>query len=395
MPRFRLPLQLPSDEAGARRAFYLAATGFCVFSGVLLSLFEPEFAWFGDFYGTLVPLALAAQAALALLLWARPGSLRFVERALFGVGVGYNLAVLVRILYIGLDENIQDYVNAYSTFSPLVYVWAFLVFGRRGLRSALLFMAGALALAAPYLLGLTPARADYDMIRALILGVPTVGGIFLVILYALTHFLERNVQARVSAEAEARLAYLDPLTGLPNRLRFDQSLAEAVERAGREGESFTLAFIDLDGFKAVNDTLGHAAGDALLKGVAARLGEPLRASDTLARIAGDEFAVILPTTASPAAAERVAKRLLGALEAPFTLSGASYRASASMGFALYLPPATPDALLAQADRAMYVAKRGGRNGYQLHGFETGGGTAAAGETGPTRPRISASGASAT
>ena len=396
MPRFRLPFQLSSDEAGARRAFYLAATSFCVFSGVLLSLFEPEFAWFGDFYGTLVPLVLAAQAALALLLWARPGSLRFVERALFGVGAGYNLAALVRILYIGLDENIQDYVNAYSTFSPLVYVWAFLVFGRRGLRSALLFMAGALALAAPYLLGLTPARADQDMIRALILGVPTVGGIFLVILYALTHFLEASVQARVSAEAEARLAYLDPLTGLPNRLRFDQSLAEAVERAGREGESFTLAFIDLDGFKAVNDTLGHAAGDALLKGVAARLGEPLRASDTLARIAGDEFAVILPTTASPAAAERVAKRLLGALEAPFDLSGASYRVSASIGFALSSPTGTPDVLLAQADRAMYVAKRGGRNGYHLHAFETGGGTEeVAGETGPPRPRLSASGAGAT
>ena len=181
---------------------------------------------------------------------------------------------------------------------------------------------------------------------------------------------------------------------MPNRLRFDQSLAEVVESAQCEGKSFALAFIDLDGFKAVNDTFGHAAGDALLKGVAARLRGPLRASDTLARIAGDEFAVILPTTASPAAAERVAKRLLGALEAPFDLSGASYRASASIGFALYSPPATPDALLAQADRAMYVAKRGGRNGYHLHGCETGGGTAAAGETGPTRPRVSASGASA-
>ena len=369
MPRFRLPC-LPADEAGARRAFYLASSGFCVFSGVLLALFNPEFDWFGSFYATLVPLVLLTQTALTLLLWLRPGSLAFVERALFAVGAGYNLAVFARVLYIGSDLDIQGYANAYSTFSPLLYVWAFLAFGRRGLWSALLFMGSVLALAAPYVLGLTPARADSGTIVALVLSVPTVGGAYLVMLYALTHFLERNVRARASAEAEARLAYLDPLTGLPNRLLFDQRLGETFHTAQRERQGFALAFIDLDAFKAVNDTFGHAAGDALLKEVATRLGGPLRASDTLARISGDEFAVILPMTASPAAVEGVAERLLGAFEVPFNLGGVSYRASASMGFALYHAPQTlphtPDMLLAQADKAMYVAKRCGRNGYHLY-----------------------------
>ncbi len=360
----------PADEAGVRRTFYLIALGLCVLSGALPVLLDPAFSWFGSFYETLVPLVLGALTALAVLLWARPGSLSFVERTLFGVGVGYNLAVFARILYIGPDLDVQGYVEVYRTFSPLVYVWAFLAFGRRrGLQTSLFFIGSVLAFAVPYLSGLTPARADHDVIWPLILSVPTVGGVYLVAFYALTHFLEVSVRARMGAEAEARLAYLDPLTGLPNRLLFDQRLARAVEAAERGRQGFALAFIDLDRFKTVNDTLGHGAGDALLEGVAARLQAPLRTSDTLARIAGDEFAAILPTTASPAAVGAVARKLLEAFETPFDLGGVSYRASASIGFTLFSPLSTPAALLAQADRAMYVAKRCGRNGYHLYVLE--------------------------
>ena len=357
-----------------RRAFYLVVLGLCVLAGALPAFLNPAFSWFSSFYETLVPLVLGALTALGILLWTRPESLSHVERALFGVGVSYNLAVFVRILYIGSSADVRDYIDVYRTFSPLVYAWAFLAFGRRrGLFNSLLFIGSVLALAAPYLLGFTPPRVDYTVIRPLVLSVPTVGGVYLTIFYALTHFLEVSVRARVGAETEARLAYLDPLTGLPNRLLLDQRLGEAFHAAQRERQSFALAFIDLDAFKAVNDTFGHAAGDALLKEVATRLGSPLRASDTLARISGDEFAVILPATASPAAVKKVAERLLGTLETPFNLGGVSYRASASMGFALYqassMTPTTPGRLLAQADEAMYVAKRCGRNGYHLFAFE--------------------------
>ena len=365
MPAYRFTA--PTTETGLRRLFYLVAMVLCTVASALPALLNPDFHWFTGFYETLVPVVLVALVALTALLWVCPARLRFVERALFGVAVSYNLALFVQILYLGPGLELQGYLDAYRTFSPFVYVWAFLAFGRhRGLANSLLFMGGVLTLAAPYLLALTPARADSYDVGLLILNIPTVGGVYLIMLYALTYFLERSTQAHTAAAAEARLAYVDPLTGLPNRLLFDQRLTQAVQAARAENRSFALAFIDLDRFKDVNDALGHRAGDLLLCAVAARLQGQLRSSDLLARISGDEFAVLLPCTASPAAVRAVAQKLLEGLEPQFDLEGTSYRASASMGFSLYSSDAnTPDTLLAQADKAMYLAKRRGRNGYYL------------------------------
>lgn len=164
-----------------------------------------------------------------------------------------------------------------------------------------------------------------------------------------------------------RNANFDALTGLANRNRFQDQIAHELLRARRSGQPLAVMYIDLDRFKAVNDALGHDAGDALLREVAGRLGGCVRASDTLARLGGDEFAAILPEPGSGEAVERVGRAMLAALARPIELDGGTARISASIGLALF-PDDGEDAaaLLRCADRAMYEAKRRGRNGLVRH-----------------------------
>ena len=174
-------------------------------------------------------------------------------------------------------------------------------------------------------------------------------------------------------ESEARFrhqALHDPLTGLANRALFGDRVAHALARAAREGTGVAVLYLDVDGFKGVNDALGHAAGDQCLVEAAARLRGAVRADDTVARLGGDEFAVLLEGThAADAEAEAVAvaHRLAAALQAPLDLEGRSYRVAASVGIAATGGAAgaagavdSRDALLRRADGAMYAAKaRGG------------------------------------
>ncbi len=359
--------QPPALEERSRRSFYLVALLLGFAAGLSQTLLG-GFLWFQSFYETLVPVVLAALALLALLLWVRPDSLKLVEWGILAVLCSYNLLVLEQLLYGRSEPHMRIYLEAFLMFSPPIYVWSFLAFKRRrGLQVSLLFIASTLALAAPYLLHLTPARAEHDVVQGFLLSVPTLGGVYIAMLYTLTHFLEVSNQVRARAEAVAELAYKDPLTGLPNRLLFDTHLTQACKSAQRDQGGFALAFIDLDNFKTVNDTLGHHAGDLLLKEVAARLKTQLRAADLLARISGDEFAALLPAATTPAGVNAVAAKLIETLQAPFDLKGVEYQVSASVGFAIYqTTTGTPDALLAQADQAMYCAKKRGKNGFYLY-----------------------------
>jgi len=159
-----------------------------------------------------------------------------------------------------------------------------------------------------------------------------------------------------------KLALRDPLTGLANRAHFEESLARAAARAGRSGNLLALLYLDLDGFKLTNDALGHDGGDALLKAVANRFAAQVRAGDTLARIGGDEFAVILENLASADGAAVVARKLVAALEAPILIGHEEVRVGASVGIA-FRPTdgVAPGDLVHAADRAMYGAKRLGGN----------------------------------
>jgi diguanylate cyclase (GGDEF)-like protein len=159
-----------------------------------------------------------------------------------------------------------------------------------------------------------------------------------------------------------RQALSDSLTGLPNRALFRDRLEHALALHARHGRSVVVAFLDLDGFKGVNDTLGHAIGDDLLVEVARRLSGAVRDGDTVARLGGDEFAVLLEDTGAPLA---TTERIRVALAAPFTLAGAPRIVRTSLGVAEVGAghgPATADDLLARADAAMYAAKRAGKAG---------------------------------
>lgn len=163
------------------------------------------------------------------------------------------------------------------------------------------------------------------------------------------------------------LAFFDPLTGLPNRRLLMDRLSQAVATSGRTGQKAALLFLDLDNFKNLNDTLGHDFGDLLLKQTAQRLKHSLRAEDTVARIGGDEFVIILQSLGeegsdAPAQTEAVANKILSALNQPYSLHDHDCFSSASIGATLFENSSVQvDELLKQADIAMYQAKKSGRN----------------------------------
>lgn len=184
--------------------------------------------------------------------------------------------------------------------------------------------------------------------------------------YLLESFVDITMQKRAE-EAIRYQAQHDGLTDLPNRARFYESLREGLEVARREGSLAAVLFLDLDRFKAINDSLGHAVGDGLLQQVAQRLAETLRNRDQVARLGGDEFAALLTDLHSPEVAAVVANRLLQALTRPFFVAGYEIHISGSIGIALFPRDGEEvEALLQSADVALYQAKEQGRNTYRYY-----------------------------
>ena len=185
----------------------------------------------------------------------------------------------------------------------------------------------------------------------------------------ITNFIEiaEDITERMHAEEKIhQLAYYDALTGLPNRALYNDRLSLALSRAQRTREMLAVLFLDLDRFKDMNDTLGHSIGDQLLKTVAGRLTDSLRKEDTVTRLGGDEFTLLLPGMAQTEDVAGIAQKILEAVKKPLTLGGHELNITASIGIAIY--PADgedADALLKNADTAMYHAKEQGRNNYQF------------------------------
>jgi|GEM_PF-565738 len=177
----------------------------------------------------------------------------------------------------------------------------------------------------------------------------------------------RNVTERKATEEEAtRSANYDFLTGLPNRSYFLNHLDQDVKRAERSGLSIALLFIDLDGFKDVNDRQGHDVGDKLLQQVAQRIDRCVRGTDTVARLGGDEFTAILTDVNKVLDVEILVHEMLGALATPFSILGEDVKISASIGITLFPQDAsTPEELLKNADQAMYAAKNAGKSCYSF------------------------------
>jgi diguanylate cyclase (GGDEF)-like protein len=177
--------------------------------------------------------------------------------------------------------------------------------------------------------------------------------------------LDETIRELRAAEATIlHMAHHDALTGLPGRLLFHDRLEHALRHALRNDETLAVMYLDLDGFKAVNDTRGHAAGDRLLQAVALNLQNALRRSDTVARLGGDEFAIVCPDLRDADNAPVVARKLLEAVRSCGPIDGVPV--SASIGIALYpYDGATAETLLSDADTAMYRAKRRGKNTFAL------------------------------
>lgn len=173
-----------------------------------------------------------------------------------------------------------------------------------------------------------------------------------------------DITQRKQTEAELqRSALTDALTGLGNRVLLRDRLQQATARTARHGACLAVVMLDLDGFKAINDTHGHAAGDRLLTALAQRLRALVREVDTVVRLGGDEFVLLLPDLIRPQDAEPLLQRILQAMAQPVDDAAGALQVSASVGVTHYPqePPVDTDTLLHQADEAMYWAKRSGRN----------------------------------
>ncbi|SDF78767.1 MULTISPECIES: PAS domain S-box protein [unclassified Duganella] len=180
-------------------------------------------------------------------------------------------------------------------------------------------------------------------------------------IYSLTHDTTRMKDIE---EKLKQLARIDSLTGIANRLMFEEILQLAIVRARRNRKPVALAYLDIDHFKEVNDTSGHGAGDLVLKEFATRLIGNVRASDSVARLAGDEFVIVFEQVDNAEEAARLAAKIVDAMHPPFTLEGRPRRVTTSMGIALHEgDEESAAALLARADSALYAAKRNGRDGY--------------------------------
>jgi diguanylate cyclase (GGDEF)-like protein len=239
-----------------------------------------------------------------------------------------------------------------------------------GAFATLAAVAGTLLGNRPTVVGALALAAAVAMVPLLLRGLATRVVAHFEVSIAARETLEAELDAARKAMEEFRgLAYHDALTGLPNRSLFHDRLSVAITHARREGSHLAVLFLDLDGFKAVNDALGHACGDRLLVEVAERLRGSVRAGDTVARFGGDEFVVLLSSVAGEDDAERVAAKLLEAVRGPFRIDGHVLAATASIGVSVYPGDGTsPEELVVSADVAMYRHKHAqGSRGDRVEG----------------------------
>ncbi len=300
----------------------------------------------------ILPLAALGLVILATLVGSlraidgHPGLFRLLSNGLYGTALA---SVACAIFGFGISPVISVY------FPALVLLAAAHILGTR---AAMLWAVPSLGLvaAATFVPGIpereVPAAIEFGVRAATLV---TILG------FAISF---RRAHDRQAAEL-SRQAATDALTGLANRLELKRALAHALDRRERYQRSGALVYIDLDGVKQINDGLGHAAGDELLRVTAERIAANTRRVDTAARQGGDEFVVVVGEFEDPKGPEVVARKLLAAIAAPCRIAGREIAPSASVGVALFEDgEATPDDVLRRADAAMYASKRAG--GGRIH-----------------------------
>jgi diguanylate cyclase len=303
--------------------------------------------WMGNVLGTVL-------VAPILLIWKIPG-----ERITFSLRLLESIGLLILAWYCGTVIFIGT--PFIIPLKPMVFwivpffIWAALRFGRHGISVllAMYFIQSLLGAAT----GTGIFASDFQDTGLLNFWFfHMVGNLAAMTLAIALH--ERNT----AGEGIRQMAQHDFLTGLPNRLLFNDRFAQLMASARRNRTHFVLFYIDLDGFKQVNDTLGHHEGDLLLKQVAQRLTDTMRATDTICRIGGDEFVILTPDFEGADHVEWLATKVLDTIRQPYTIDGHEITITASIGSAVYpIHGQSMDAMLKAADRAMYHSKNEGGN----------------------------------
>ncbi|GEM44986.1 GGDEF domain-containing protein [Deinococcus cellulosilyticus] len=357
------PSDFTARQNASRRPVYLLVMGFINVIGWVFSLFVlnaiPLIHWIVN--GT-----FAVLTAVTVLLALRPRTLPFFEVV---VGVVINFAMLSTV-FVGLYDHPKTYDPLeYVLFVPAAYIAAFSFLGvLRGTVVCLSVFLATLVLTLGHYLPQLDTLSAFELQAFKILKLHYITSMVEILgLYGLTTFLERQLKARIQAESTARYAFIDTLTGLSNRRMFQHRLEQTLQHASEKHTGFALMFIDLDHFKQVNDRYGHQAGDELLQQISGRLSQNLRRTDLLARISGDEFAVIAEGITDDQSALTLAEKLISSLSERFDLTGTALHASASIGVSLYPHHgSTAKELLAHADQAMYDSKSKGRHACTLY-----------------------------
>lgn len=302
-----------------------------------------------------------------LLLFRLASLQRVVLLVLTGACVFF-FGKLVFLLYLAPEgTNILAEMTETFFWVPSVYVLASFVPKLRGGRTISFAFFGALSLVSlAYLLPSLAAGENYGVVYALS-QLNLANLTFLALTEAFVRFKERFARAEAHAETMERLAHTDLLTGLPNRMQLEHDLNTALQDAKQQGSKLAVLFFDIDGFKLVNDTMGHERGDQLLRAIAERLASYGRTTDLLARISGDEFVLVVKNGRSSLEAMAVAERVRQELERPFFIGGQLVDVTVSVGVSVYPDDGNKvDMLLRHADSAMYQVKSSGKNGVKRY-----------------------------
>lgn len=308
-------------------------------------------------------LAMALFATIALLARSRRVPLEGIEHAVLWCGAGVLLANLGLRLYAFPSDvaGIEAVITSLLWF-PLVFVFSTVAFdGERSLRySAAVYVLFALV-TLPHAfasIGTGTVASGFGLLLQAYL----LYAVMIASLYFFADLQQRMLVMEETARTMRKLANTDALTGLANRRQAEEQLARELRRAERYGRVFSVLMLDIDHFKDLNDRFGHQAGDDVLVDLSRRIGSMVRASDTVARWGGEEFLLLTPETGS-GDAQRLAE-MIRTHVADNSLGG-RYQVTVSLGVASYRPGDTLGSLVARADAALYLAKRGGRNQVRL------------------------------
>ncbi len=367
-----VPVAIDEHYAARWRRTLLIAIPFGALAFVVGGLLDGPSGQSTPYDLVVYPVMAVVLIALHVLLGLHARSLGLVVLTIVGGTSLFLLSKLVYLLGTGMPAGmVQAELTESFFWMPVIYILSFVLPEvRLGRQIATVFTGAVLLVCLTYVVWPALPTRSWGVVSA-VLQLNLANTVLLALTQAFIGFKESYVRAHARIETAERYAAIDALTELPNRFSLQQRLIASLGEAARQGERVAVLFIDVDGFKVLNDTLGHEAGDHLLKQLADRLRRVVRKDDFIARISGDEFVLLIEGIEEPQVAAFVAQKLQADLVAPFHLLDQSFRVTVSIGISVFPDDAQdPDALLRHADSAMYRVKRSGKNGVQQYRGET-------------------------